>query len=139
MVQVSPPRPAAGFTLVELAIALAVAALLAAAAWPHFADSVRKGRRADALRAATQVQQAQERWLGNQGRYTDRLADLGLGAASPAGHYALALSGASATAYTLTVSAASGGAQAADAGCTVLTVSVQRGQAGFAPAGCWGP
>ena len=137
MVQVPSPRPATGLTLLELVIALAVMAMLAAAAWPSFADSVRKGRRTDALQASTRVQQAQERWLGNQLRYTDQLADLGLATASPGGHYTLALSAASATAYTLTVSAASGGAQAADAGCTVLTVSVLRGQASYAPAACW--
>lgn len=137
MVPVPRSRSALGLTLVELVIALAVLGILASAAWPHYADSVRRGRRADAVQAAARVQQAQEAWLGNQLRYSDRLADLGLAAASPGGHYTLALSGASATAYTLTVSAASGKPQAADAGCTVLTVSVLRGQASFAPAACW--
>ena len=138
MVQVSPTRPKTGFTLLELAIALAVLALLVPLAWPSYTESVRKGRRSDAVRAATQVQQAQERWLGNRLRYTDQLADLGLPAASPAGHYTLALSAASATGYTLTVTAATGKPQAADSGCTSLTITVLRGQASYAPAACWG-
>lgn len=137
MVQASCPRPTAGFTLLELVITLAVLALLAGLAWPSYADSVRKGRRSDALRAAAQVQQAQERWLGNRLRYTDQLTDLGLVAASPAGHYSLALSAASATGYVLTVTAATGRSQAADTGCTSLTVTVLRGQASYAPAACW--
>ncbi len=137
MVQASSTRPTTGFTLVELVIALAMLALLVPLAWPSYADSVRKGRRSDAVRAATQVQQAQERWLGNRLRYTDQLTDLGLPAASPAGHYTLALAAASATGYTLTVTAATGKPQAADTGCTSLTVTVLRGQASYAPAGCW--
>lgn len=138
MVPVSMPRPAPGLTLLELVIALAVVALLALLAWPGHADSLRKARRADALRAAAQVQQAQEAWLGNQRRYADQVTALSLPATSPGGHYALALSAADATGYTLTLSAVAGKPQAADGGCTVLTLTVRRGQASAAPAACWG-
>ncbi|MEK8050465.1 type IV pilin protein [Ideonella sp. DXS22W] len=126
-----------GFTLVELAIVLAVIALLAAVAWPSYNASVRKSRRVDAYEAVLRIQQAQERWRGLQPSYTAALSDLSQSANSPAGYYTLALSAASETAYTITATAVSGRSQASDTGCTALTVTVTRGQAVNGQPDCW--
>lgn len=134
----SPSRARRGFTLMELVIVLAVLALLAAIAWPSYMSSLRQSRRVDAMDAVVRAQQAQERWRATQASYSSVLADLGLAAVSPAGYYALALSAASETAYTLTATAVSGRSQAADTGCAVLTVVVTRGNAVFGQPACWG-
>ncbi len=50
-----------GFTLVELMIAAAIVAILAAIALPAYQDSIRKARRADGKDFALEIMQLQER------------------------------------------------------------------------------
>lgn len=124
-----------GFTLIEAMITLAVIALLAAVALPSYQDSVRKSRRSDAFAALTTVQQAQERWRGNRATYagsitaapTDDPPGLGMTAASAKGYYALAISDAGATGYTVTATAATGTSQVKDGACQRLRVRVAGG------------
>lgn len=124
-----------GFTLIELMVIVAVIGILAAVALPSFLDSVRKGRRAEAVAALTQVQQAQERWRANKGSYADNdkltlaQADggLGLSATTSGGYYGLALSDASSSGYTVTATATSGTSQAADSACLKLVLRLEGG------------
>jgi len=123
-----------GFTLIELMIVVAVIGVLAAVALPAFLDSIRKGRRADAVAALTQVQQAQERWRANRGSYADDdvLSNappdgLGIDATSSNGYYALALSNVSAAGYTVTATAKSGTLQASDSACQKLVLRLAGG------------
>jgi type IV pilus assembly protein PilE len=108
-----------GFTLIELVIAMAVVGILAAIALPSYMESVRKGRRSDAIAALQRVAQAQERWRANNMTYSANMADLG-GATSPERHYAIVVSGATDTGYTATATAESGSPQASDARCAIL-------------------
>lgn len=124
----------AGFTLIELMIVVAVIAVLAAVALPSFMDSIRKGRRADAVAALTQVQQAQERWRANRGSYADDAAlstappdGLGIDATTANGYYTLALSGVGAAGYTVTATAKSGTLQASDSACQKLVLRLAGG------------
>lgn len=131
-----------GFTLVELMVVVAVVAILATVAYPSYLDQVRKGRRADAVVALSQVQQAQERWRANQPSYTAALATaapdgLGLPPASSHGYYTLAIEGASATGYTVTATATDGTSQASDTGCQTLSIAVTNGSGVHTPAACW--
>ena len=132
-----PHRTARGLTLLELMIALTIAAILAGIAAPNFMGSLRKGRRSDAYDAATQVIQAQERWRANNSSYTTTLSNLSVASTSANRHYGVALSGASGTGYTLTLTAASTSSQIDDVGCTSMTVTVTLGNPAFAPATCW--
>lgn len=58
-----------GFTLIELMIVVAIAAILAAIAYPAYNDSVRKSRRADAISVLTEAQNHLERFYTENGRY----------------------------------------------------------------------
>lgn len=119
-------RRQSGFTFVELLAAVAVAGVLSGIAWPSFQGALHKSRRADALVALTHAQAAQERWRFNQRSYGS-LADIGLAARTPGGHYTLAVVEADAERYVLQARAA--GAQAGDRACRVLQIEVDGAMA----------
>lgn len=116
-----PTRRPRGFTMVELLAALSVASVLSSVAYPSFQGSIQKARRADALVAMVQAQTAQERWRFNQRQYGS-LAQIGLPARSPGGHYALEVLEPDEERYELRATAVGG--QARDIACRVLRLSV---------------
>ena len=132
-----PPRQRRrGFTLIEIMIAVAIVAILAAIALPSFMDSIRKSRRADAFAALNAVQQAQERWRANKPAYAEGLLlapaapappGLGLPTTSSGRRYTIALSATGATGYTATSTAVAGSSQAADGDCSTLAVKLAGG------------
>jgi type IV pilus assembly protein PilE len=129
----------AGFTLVELMVVLAIAAILAAVALPSYQQSVRKGRRSDAIDATAAVQLAQERWRANNVAYSSEIVDelKFASSLSKSGYYRLSISGATGTGYTLNAAAVSGKGQENDSGCSTLTLTVVNGSATQSPAACW--
>jgi type IV pilus assembly protein PilE len=127
-----PTRAASGFTLIELMIAVAVLGVLAALALPSFVDSIRKGRRSEAVAALAQVQQAQERWRANNATYTTALAasapnGLGIDTTKPDRLYNLSIDDASATGYTASATAVTGTSQANDTNCSTMRVRLKGG------------
>lgn len=66
-----PPRPgrAAGLTLIELMVTVAVVGVLAAVAYPAYTDQIRKGRRAEARTALMNLLQQQERYHTQNNTY----------------------------------------------------------------------
>lgn len=131
-------HPQAGFTLVELMIAVVVIAVLAAVALPAFQSSVRKGKRAEAFAALSALQQAQERWRGNNTTYTSTLANtaaagsppngLGVPSTTATGLYTLSVpTPPTATSYTAEAAAVPGTSQAADGDCRTLGVQLAGG------------
>lgn len=93
-----------GFTLIELMIAVAIIAVLASIALPQYNQYVRSARRAEAIANLKSVQLQLERWRVDHSSYS--------GMANPFGsfntaHYTYALSGESATGYTLSATATS--------------------------------
>jgi type IV pilus assembly protein PilE len=130
-----PTRRQAGFTVIELAIAMIVIALLAAVALPSFLDSIRKGRRSEAFTAMSALQQAQERWRSNRTSFTSALSDLNINSTtSPGGYYTLSIASATATGYEIQAQAA--GSQVSDSACTKLGVKVEGGAVTYG--GCSG-
>lgn len=134
-----------GFTLVELLVAIAVIGILAAIAIPSFQDSIRKGRRAEAMTAMVQVQQAQERRRTNLPEYASNVSDLGIPATTPSGRYeislvqAMAENGAAlqswAVGYIAMANGADGTSQAADAQCRRMAVRAVNGNLTYAGCG----
>ena len=129
-------RSVRGFTLIELMIVLAVAAILAVVALPGYLDQVRASRRAEAREVLMQIQAAQERWRTNNASYAGALAALDIDSTSPSGNYAIALSGASATGYTITATAQA--KQSGDSTCGTITIAVAGNAMTYGPSNtCW--
>jgi type IV pilus assembly protein PilE len=126
-------------------IVVAVVAILAALALPSYFDSVRKGRRSEAVAALAQVQQAQERWRANRSAYAGSLTaapsatppGLGMSSATTTGGlYTLAVDAADATGYTLSATAVSGTSQANDTHCSTMRIRLADGNVQYG--GCGG-
>lgn len=134
----SPATAAAqGFTLLECLMVCAVAAVLAAIAWPSFRGHDYRVGRLDAVEALTRVQVAQERYRSAHGLYAGELrALLGTSERSTQGRYAISLALQGPEAYLATANAL--GPQSQDPGCATLTLQVRLGFAQVGPhTGCW--
>lgn len=59
-----------GFTLIEVMIAVAIVAILAAIAYPSYLDSVIKGKRAEGRTALLELLQQQERFITQRNVYS---------------------------------------------------------------------
>jgi len=115
-------------------IAVMVVVILLAVALPSYQDSVRKGRRSDAVSALNAIQQAQERSRSSFSTYCSELASaatltncgLGLRATSNGGYYILEISD-TPTATGYVAAAKASGAQTSDARCVTMAVKMDRG------------
>jgi prepilin-type N-terminal cleavage/methylation domain-containing protein len=81
-------RPA-GFTLLELMIVVAVIGILAILAMPSFIEQIRKGKRAEAVRAIGDIQLRQERYRADNPSYATMDQLTGSAAATTAYNAAL--------------------------------------------------
>ncbi|PUE46189.1 prepilin-type cleavage/methylation domain-containing protein [Limnohabitans sp. 2KL-1] len=117
--QATPVHEAAGWTLSELLISLALMAVLTAIALPAYNTQQSQARRIDAQSALQQLQLDQVRWRGTHESYASDLNSLGWASEnSPAGHYRIAIADASADGFTLTATPL--GAQARDTICNPM-------------------
>lgn len=129
-----------GFTLIELMVVVAIVAILAAVAIPAYTEQVRKGRRADAVRAIGQIQLGLERWRADNPSYANCApAPCGNGTypvTPTSDYYTITIPAATATTYT--IRAAPTGAQASDK-CGNLELAYNAGDVAKIPAtaGCW--
>lgn len=129
--------PAAGFTLVEVAVVCAMVGVLTAVALPSYQSHLLRAGRADAVDALTRLQLAQAQYHAAHGLYATELPVL-RGVPQPGSAQGL---------YTLTVSgggdsyratAAAQGRQRKDTDCTVLSVEVAQGFTHLGPSTrCW--
>lgn len=140
-------RPDRGVTLIELVIGLVVLAILGSLAMPSLLESIRKGRRADAVAALNAVQQAQERFRSNQSTFSSSITNAADGAppglglpstTSQNGYYTLALDSVTAAGYNVTATAVAGKTQAADGNCVRLRVRMAGGSLFYGSAGADG-
>jgi len=115
------PRPACGFTLIELMICIAVVGVLSSVAYPAFSGTLATTRRSDALVALMKVQVLQERYRADHASYGS-LSQLGLDNASPSRHYQVEMLESSASGYVVRASAVGG--QQRDTPCRHLRLTV---------------
>jgi type IV pilus assembly protein PilE len=141
-----------GFTLLELMIVVAVIALLALVALPSYSEYIRKGKRSDGARAISEIQLGLERYRADCASYAssatcldyNRDGDaLDAGETYPAAtssYYTIAVSGQSATGYTITATPKS---TFVDTNCGNLSVTFNAGVTTRAETGskdvayCW--
>lgn len=153
-----------GFTIIELLIVIAIIGVLAGIAIPNYNNFMNKSRRSDGMTALLDLQQVHARMRNNCPHYASALVDdnfdgtvdnvcdpviadsrLEFPTTSPEGYYALAITAATANAYTATATAQS--AQLGDTKCRVLTLTVSNATPnggrtstdadGNASTGCW--
>ncbi|GAB3364764.1 type IV pilin protein [Lysobacter rhizosphaerae] len=124
-------RNAKGFTLIELMIVVAVIAILATFALPSYQEYVRKGRRAEAVRAIGVVQLGLERWRAENPSY----AGCGATCTSTTPYYTITPSALGPGDYTLT--AVPAGAQQGDrCGNLVAIRATNNGKPTWSTASC---
>lgn len=127
-----------GFTLIEMAVAAGVAALLVGLTWPVLDGRLTAARRGDATLALERIQIAQERHRALHGLYASELSPLGSGSRSSEGYYDVELQTGPDASYTAVARARADGAQADDAACSEISVRVDQGFATLGPnVRCW--
>ena len=108
-------RSAAGFTLIEVVIALAIVAITTMFAVVSYRGYVLRSHRVAAVQALLGAAAEQEKFHLSHGRYGDRLdaaagddpPGLPVASRTPGGHYALAVATASAVGYRVVATATS--------------------------------
>ncbi len=129
----------AAFTLLETMVVVALISILALIAIPSYERYAQKSRRAAALAVLQSMQLNQEKHRSNNNQY-GTIAQVWNGVTSTDdGYYGLAITGQTATGYTLTATAQ--GSQASDkqggVACSALSLVVNGASLTKNPAQCW--
>lgn len=140
-------RRVRGFSLIELLVAVAIVGIVAAIALPAYDSHVRRSHRAAAKALLSEVASRQESFFLDRKAYAGTLTELGYEAntmyvgndgqaraSADGARYAVTITAAGVTRYTIQASARGG--QSKDVGCTTLTLD-QAGSRTPATGDCW--
>ena len=83
-----PHRRNAGYTLIEIMVAVVIIGIIAAIAWPTFEAQKLRSKRTDAVKGLTIAVTELERCLSDEGAYDDADCD-SITDTSPDGHYSI--------------------------------------------------
>ena len=141
---------AAGFTLLELMIAVVIVAIIVAVALPSYTDHIRKSRRAEGKAALLKAAQLLERDYTSNGRYANNLQVLFGAPSTPVrsgedpstGYYDLTITlgdvaNGLAHSYVLTATPRTGEFSDAECGALTLSSTGARGSASGTREKCW--
>lgn len=120
-----PTSQAAGFTLIELMITVAIIAILTVIAYPSYRQYVLKSHRVDAKTALLDLAARQERYFTLQNNYTSSPAALGYGAAA----FPISIQTGSQSYYTLNVTLLSNAASAPSYTAAAAPTTLQQADA----------
>ena len=136
-----------GFSLIELMIAVAIIAILAAIGYPSYQNSVQKSRRADGRAALQEAAARQERIYTESNTYSDDLSKLVTnadGSSSQEGYYAITVNLScgrtiSNTTYysCFALTATAQGAQSNDTDCATMTLNHVGAKGSTGGGECW--
>ncbi|HEY1725272.1 MAG TPA: type IV pilin protein [Steroidobacteraceae bacterium] len=126
-----------GFSLIELMIALAIAAILAAIAIPMYTKQVQHSRRVDARTAVLDAAGREERYLSTSGSYATLWSQIGFNSAAAttaalavgSGYYQITIATTAAVApatpptYTVAATPVAGSPQLKDTQCQYFSVN----------------
>ena len=128
-----------GFSILELMVVVVIVGILTILAVTLYTGNVRQGRRSDGVNTLLSISLAEERYRTINTTYGTLAQVWGGVTTSNQGYYTIAISGTSATAYTLTATAV--GDQANDVSgstsCATLTLTSSNGTVTETPAACW--
>jgi type IV pilus assembly protein PilE len=125
-------KKSSGFTLVELLVAMVIAAILAAVAIPAYSNYVRKARRTDAKTALLDMASLEERYFSVNNSYTTTATALGYASfpvtvGSGSGEYTIPtptiVAATTTAAATFSLTATATGDQAKDTLCATFTLT----------------
>jgi type IV pilus assembly protein PilE len=139
---------AAGYTLVELMVTIAIATVLGTIAISSYITQVRQSRRTDARTAVLDLASREERYMSTNSAYTTTAGNLGYGTPFPqtvgSGFYTLNVTVTAANATTTPVTPASfvvtatvNGSQVKDAQCQTFSVDNTGNQTSTPATTCW--
>lgn len=109
-----------GMTLIELMIVVGIISIIAAIAYPSYLEYVNRSKRSDGKNALVDVAARQERFRFGSNTYATAIAQLGIPAASPEGHYTVSITAANDQTFTARVTP--GTTQVSDK-CQSLTIT----------------
>ena len=141
-------RRAAGFTLIELMITVAIVGILAAIAIPAYQNYIKKGRRVDAKSALLELAAREERYFATNNTYTATVTDLNYtkigtststfnAGTTSAVYYTVQITSASATAWGAMATATTAGGQNTDVCGNYSIDSLGQQTVSGTATGCW--
>ncbi len=131
-------RRAAGFSLIELMIAVVVVGILAAVAYPSYQEHVRKGRRAAAQGYLMDLAQRQQQYFLDNRGFASAASALGY-ASTPAEvspYYTVAITVVAGPPPSYSITASPAGSQTSD-NCGSLTITAAGAKTSSAGSNCW--
>lgn len=130
-------RPA-GFSLIELMIAVVIVGILASVALPSYNEHVRKGRRAAAQSYLMDLAQRQQQYFLDNRSYASSASALGYSSTPPdvSPYYTVAINVAGGPPPTYSITATATGSQTSDS-CGNLTINSAGTKSASGGSNCW--